>query len=174
MVDTADLSHRFEGESRRRALALVGERWTMLILREAFFGVRRFGALARNLGIPRPTLSLRLGDARRCWPARSRPLRSRSRPSRVSPDPCRPRPVPGGRGTHCAGATRTSPGPKVPRSCCATTRAARSPTHASLVALRRGDQCPQRDAGARPRSPRHRFLGHAQEEVGAACESRKA
>jgi DNA-binding HxlR family transcriptional regulator len=55
-----DLSHRFEGESVGRALALVGERWTLLILREAFFGVRRYGQLARNLNIPRPTLSARL------------------------------------------------------------------------------------------------------------------
>lgn len=43
-----------------RALELVGERWTLLILREAFFGVQRFGQLARNLSIPRPTLSSRL------------------------------------------------------------------------------------------------------------------
>jgi DNA-binding HxlR family transcriptional regulator len=55
-----DLSHRFDGESVGRALALVGERWTLLILREAFFGARRFGQLARNLNIPRPTLSARL------------------------------------------------------------------------------------------------------------------
>jgi DNA-binding HxlR family transcriptional regulator len=61
MPDAADeLSHRFEGESVGRALGLVGERWTLLILREAFFGVRRFGQLARNLDIPRPTLSARL------------------------------------------------------------------------------------------------------------------
>jgi DNA-binding HxlR family transcriptional regulator len=49
-----------QGESVGRALELVGERWTLLILREAFFGVRRFGQLARNLNIPRPTLSSRL------------------------------------------------------------------------------------------------------------------
>src|ERR1700716_3681421 len=60
MAAPADLSHRFEGESVGRALELVGERWTLLILREAFFGVRRFGQLARNLNIPRPTLSSRL------------------------------------------------------------------------------------------------------------------
>ena len=60
MSATHDLSHRFDGESVGRALALVGERWTLLILREAFFGVRRFGQLARNLNIPRPTLSSRL------------------------------------------------------------------------------------------------------------------
>ena len=60
MVAPSDLSHRFEAESVGRALELVGERWTLLILREAFFGVRRFGRLARNLNIPRPTLSSRL------------------------------------------------------------------------------------------------------------------
>jgi DNA-binding HxlR family transcriptional regulator len=59
-MDYPDLSHRFQGESVARALEVVGERWTLLILREAFFGVRRFGQLARNLQIPRPTLSARL------------------------------------------------------------------------------------------------------------------
>ena len=55
-----DLTHRFQGESVGRALALVGDHWTLMILREALFGVRRYGQLARNLGIPRPTLSVRL------------------------------------------------------------------------------------------------------------------
>jgi DNA-binding HxlR family transcriptional regulator len=55
-----DLTHRFQADSVSRALALIGEKWTLLILREAFFGVRRFGRLAHNLGIPRPTLSARL------------------------------------------------------------------------------------------------------------------
>ena len=56
----ADLTHRFEGDSVSRALALIGDQWTLLILREALFRVRRYGQLARNLGIPRPTLSARL------------------------------------------------------------------------------------------------------------------
>ena len=55
-----DLSHRFDADSVGRTLKLVGEKWTLLILREAFFGVRRYGQLVRNLGIPRPTLSARL------------------------------------------------------------------------------------------------------------------
>src|ERR1700744_6188276 len=59
-MDYPELSHRFDGESVARALEIVGERWTLLILREAFFGVRRFGQLARSLQIPRPTLSARL------------------------------------------------------------------------------------------------------------------
>lgn len=44
-----------------RTLDLVGDRWTILILREAFFGVRRFDALQRNLGIARNVLADRLG-----------------------------------------------------------------------------------------------------------------
>jgi DNA-binding HxlR family transcriptional regulator len=57
---TDSLDRRFRGESVGRALDLVGERWTLLILREAFFGVRRYGQFVRNLNIPRPTLSARL------------------------------------------------------------------------------------------------------------------
>jgi DNA-binding HxlR family transcriptional regulator len=56
----ADLTHRFEADSVGRALELIGDHWTLMILREAAFGVRRYGQLARNLGIPRPTLSARL------------------------------------------------------------------------------------------------------------------
>jgi DNA-binding HxlR family transcriptional regulator len=60
-VDGAlDLSHRLQADSVGRTLNLLGERWTIMILREAFFGVRRYGQFARNLAIPRPTLSLRL------------------------------------------------------------------------------------------------------------------
>jgi len=54
------LGHRFTADSVGRALDLVGERWSLLILRETFFGVRRYGEFARNLSIPRPTLSARL------------------------------------------------------------------------------------------------------------------
>ncbi len=43
-----------------RALELVGEWWTMLILREAFLGTRRFRDFQRNLGIARNILSARL------------------------------------------------------------------------------------------------------------------
>jgi DNA-binding HxlR family transcriptional regulator len=42
------------------AMEILGERWTMLILREAFYGVRRFTELQRNLGIARNILSARL------------------------------------------------------------------------------------------------------------------
>ncbi|MEM1114261.1 MAG: helix-turn-helix domain-containing protein [Pseudomonadota bacterium] len=44
-----------------RALSVVGERWTMLIIRDAFLGTRRFDRFQENLGITRHRLSERLG-----------------------------------------------------------------------------------------------------------------
>lgn len=46
--------------SMARALEVVGERWTLLIVRDAFHGVRRFGDFATQLGIPRAVLANRL------------------------------------------------------------------------------------------------------------------
>ena len=43
-----------------RALSVVGERWTMLIIRDAFLGTRRFDKFQQNLGITRHRLSERL------------------------------------------------------------------------------------------------------------------
>src|SRR4051812_29155265 len=43
-----------------RAMEVLGERWTFLILRECFYGVRRFSDMQRNLGIARNILSTRL------------------------------------------------------------------------------------------------------------------
>jgi DNA-binding HxlR family transcriptional regulator len=42
------------------AVDVLSDRWTFLILREAFFGVRRYGQLQRNLGIARNVLAERL------------------------------------------------------------------------------------------------------------------
>ncbi len=41
-------------------LAVVGEKWSLLVLREAFLGVRRFADLQRNLGAPKAVLTDRL------------------------------------------------------------------------------------------------------------------
>jgi len=43
-----------------RTLAVIGERWTMLILREAFMGRRRFDDFQLNIGIARNVLATRL------------------------------------------------------------------------------------------------------------------
>lgn len=42
------------------ALGVVGERWTLLVLRELGFGVHRFNDIRTNTGAPRETLALRL------------------------------------------------------------------------------------------------------------------
>src|SRR5262249_28871185 len=46
--------------SLARALELVGERWTLLIVRDAFYGVRRYGDFLVHLDIPRAVLADRL------------------------------------------------------------------------------------------------------------------
>ena len=59
---TMTLPKEYAGErcSLARALEVVGERWTLLIVRDAFFGVRRFGDFAAHLDIPRAVLTSRL------------------------------------------------------------------------------------------------------------------
>ncbi len=42
------------------ALSIVGEKWTFLVLREAFNGIRRFDDMQRRTGAPRQVLSNRL------------------------------------------------------------------------------------------------------------------
>jgi DNA-binding HxlR family transcriptional regulator len=43
-----------------RALEVVGERWTLLVVRDAFYGVRRFNDFQAHLDIPKAVLSDRL------------------------------------------------------------------------------------------------------------------
>ncbi|WP_084420654.1 winged helix-turn-helix transcriptional regulator [Henriciella litoralis] len=45
-----------------KAIDLIGDRWTLLILRSALYGVRRFDDFQEELGIPRTILSGRLKD----------------------------------------------------------------------------------------------------------------
>lgn len=44
-----------------RTLELLGDGWTLLIVREAFFGTRKFGEFERHLGIAPNVLAQRLG-----------------------------------------------------------------------------------------------------------------
>jgi DNA-binding HxlR family transcriptional regulator len=41
-------------------LGVIGEKWTLLVLRDAFTGVRRFEDMYRRIGAPRQVLSARL------------------------------------------------------------------------------------------------------------------
>jgi len=49
-----------ENCSVQRTLDLVGEKWTLLVLRDAFNGVRRFDDLHRHVGVSEPVLADRL------------------------------------------------------------------------------------------------------------------
>jgi DNA-binding HxlR family transcriptional regulator len=56
------LGKDYEGQQCALAAALevLGERWTLLIVRDAFFGVRRYSDWVARLDIPRAVLSDRL------------------------------------------------------------------------------------------------------------------
>jgi DNA-binding HxlR family transcriptional regulator len=56
------LKRDYEGQncSIARALEIVGERWTLLIVRDAFAGLRRFEQFQGSLGIARNILTERL------------------------------------------------------------------------------------------------------------------
>src|SRR5919106_1910122 len=54
------LRYRSDNCSIRRTLDVVGEKWTLLVLREAFYGVPRFAEFHRALGCARNVLSARL------------------------------------------------------------------------------------------------------------------
>jgi len=43
-----------------RTVAIIGDRWTLLILRDCFLRVRRFEAFQEKLGLTRPILARRL------------------------------------------------------------------------------------------------------------------
>ena len=57
------LNREYEGQDRcgvAKTLEIVGERWTLLIVRDAFFGLRRFEEFQSSLGIARNVLTDRL------------------------------------------------------------------------------------------------------------------
>jgi DNA-binding HxlR family transcriptional regulator len=55
-----DLRDAILGNPVGRAIAVIGDAWTQLILRDAFFGVHRFSDWRDNLGLPRSVLVDRL------------------------------------------------------------------------------------------------------------------
>ncbi len=67
-----------------RLLGITGDRWSFLILRDLFSGIRRFDALQKNLGISKKVLSQRLNTLVEAGllarvPYQERPLRQEYR-----------------------------------------------------------------------------------------------
>jgi DNA-binding HxlR family transcriptional regulator len=56
------LGKDYEGQdcALARALEILGERWTLLVVRDAFYGVRRYNDFLAHLGAPRAVLAARL------------------------------------------------------------------------------------------------------------------
>jgi DNA-binding HxlR family transcriptional regulator len=57
------LNRDYEGQELcgvAKSLEIIGERWTLLIVRDAFFGIRRFDDFQASLGIARNVLTDRL------------------------------------------------------------------------------------------------------------------
>lgn len=61
-MDRMALGKNYEGQrcALASALEVIGERWTLLIVRDAMYGVRRFGDFQAHLDIPKAVLSQRL------------------------------------------------------------------------------------------------------------------
>ncbi|MFE9400288.1 winged helix-turn-helix transcriptional regulator [Streptomyces sp. NPDC006530] len=55
-----DYDHAAQECSIARALEIVGERWTLLVVRDALYGVRRYNDFLVHLKIPRAVLAARL------------------------------------------------------------------------------------------------------------------
>lgn len=72
--------------SLAQTLTVIGERWTLLILREAFFGTRRFNRFERNLGVSKNILTSRLNRLVNEGILYRRPARDSAHPEYVLTD----------------------------------------------------------------------------------------
>ena len=147
-----------------RSLEVLGDRWTLLVIRDAFLGVRRFDDFQRNLGVARNVLADRLARLvdegvleRRRY--QERPERHEYRLTAKGR-----RPAAGDDVAHAAGATATTRRPRARRASCATAAAAaRSPAHMTCercgAQLRAGDVRAEPGPGAGARRPGGRRAG---------------
>ena len=113
------LGRTYEGQdcSIARTLEVVGERWTLLVLRECFLGTARFDDFQRRLGIARNVLQARLAAPRRGGRARAAPLPGPPAALRVRADRRGAGPAAGAAHAAASGATATGrPTGRRPRS----------------------------------------------------------
>lgn len=71
------------------ALAIVGDRWSLVILREVFHGVSRFDDFLKNTGVSRAVLSARLRSLTWAGLLRTQPYREGNSRSRTEYRPTR-------------------------------------------------------------------------------------
>ena len=130
------------------ALEVVGERWSLLVMRDVLLGRRRFAEIKRSLGVAPNILSDRLATLVEHGLLERRP--SASAPTRVRADAQGPRPQPDPDGPAAAGATTYD----APARAAARGRAQglrpRRPPAAALQPLRRGDRARSAGVAAGP------------------------
>ncbi len=68
------------------ALGVIGEKWSLLVVRELAFGVHRFDSIVQNTGAPRDILTNRLRQPRERGRRREAAVQRAPAPLRVSPD----------------------------------------------------------------------------------------
>ena len=76
-----------------RTVAVIGDRWSLLILRECFLRTRRFEAFQASLGITRHLLTERLKKLVRFGVLRRIPYQEFAQALRIHPDAERSRPL---------------------------------------------------------------------------------
>src|SRR3977135_3779743 len=69
--------------SIQRTLGVVGEKWTLLIIRDAMNGVRRFDDFRRHVGLSEPVLADRLRKLVAADILETRPYRAEGQRSRL-------------------------------------------------------------------------------------------
>ena len=76
-------------QSMQAALRIVGDHWSLLILREVFHGVTRFDDFLKNTGVSRAVLTARLRSLTAAGLLRQEPYRNGSERSRAEYHPTR-------------------------------------------------------------------------------------
>jgi hypothetical protein len=109
-------------------MEILGERWTFLILREAFYGVRRFSDMQRNLGIARNILSTRLQSLVGAGHLRAAALSGEPERYEYRLTQAGARPLPGDRDADALGRRAPAGRARPAGGACATTSAAMRPT----------------------------------------------
>src|SRR5260370_37854468 len=79
-----------QSSSLCRALSVIGDRWTLLILNQCFLKLRRYGEIQSSLGLSKPLLAARLKKMVRSWGAEESAFAEVDAGSRISPDQKRP------------------------------------------------------------------------------------
>ena len=60
-AESEALSWSIDGCTIGRTMAVIGEKWSVVVLREVFNGIRRFEDMRTRTGVPRQVLANRLG-----------------------------------------------------------------------------------------------------------------